>query len=218
MRKVDPHDAIFHEITFEDFCCFEYIFPEAVFHRSDVGLHVIFHRSKEDRIDYTAWCYITSEPLMRLVGVASLEFDDPSLKAVNQLVVNHIVNAETLPAKCRKFIDWIDRADDLNQLKGNPHGSETVEKYDCFELKVPGCVFDRSDIKLQVVCRSTTQKTKFDIWCHLDHYPLLGYVGYGELSKKSENLAQDIVNQITSNDNNFQEIAEFLHLLDTIEL
>lgn len=109
----EPFPMVFQQISVKESVCNEYGFPEEVFHRSGVGLHVIYYRSDEGRLDYEAWCYVKSIPLMRLVGVASLDIDSPSLEAANKLVTDHILNDELLPARCQTFLGWIESEDDL---------------------------------------------------------------------------------------------------------
>lgn len=221
MDKFDPHDVfpmVFHEVSVQDYACCEYAFPEDIFHRPDVGLHVIYYRSSENRLDYTAWCYIKDIPLMRLVSVASLAFDDTSLAAATKLVTESILEDGRLPAGCQRFLDWIEDVDDLEQLENDPHGSKNVERFSCYEFYLPGCTYNRSDIKLQVVYRSTGEKVKYNVWCHLDHYPLLGHIGYGELQKSGDGIGQDILSQINDNESIFQAVEMFIDLVETIQL
>lgn len=221
MSRVDPHDVfplVIHEVSVRDYYCCEYAFPDDLFDRPDVGLHVIYHRSDEDRINYTIWCYIKNVPLMRLVSVASLAFTDTSLVAVNKLITDRILHDETLLGACQRFLDWIDEVDDLEQLENNPHGTEPVERYDCFEFYLPGCTYDRPDIKLQAVYRATGEKVKYSVWCHLDHYPLLGYIGSGEFKKTDDDMGQAVFSRINEDKNILQLIQMFLNLVENIQL
>ena len=54
MSKPDPHEMfpmVFHEVSVVNSICFEYILPEEIFHRADVGLHIVCYRFKKDRLD-----------------------------------------------------------------------------------------------------------------------------------------------------------------------
>ena len=222
MNKLDPNEVfpmVLHEISVRNYYCCEYSFPEDLFHRPDVGIRVIYYRSNENRINYTAWCFIKSIPLMRLVSVTSLALVDTSQGAANKLVTDYILKEDgaMLPA-CQRFLDWIEDVDNLELLENNPHGSEYVERFSCCEFYLPGCLYNRPDIRLQIVYRSAGEKIKYNVWCHLDHYPLLWHIGNGELQKSGDDMSQDIISHINDDEQIFQKIEMFLDLVETIQL
>lgn len=220
MNKPDPHELfpmVFHEVSVVNCLCFEFTLPEDIFHREDVGIHVICNRFKEDMLNYRAWCYIKSKPLMRFARTASLPLEESTISAVNQLIVDHIISDETIFNKCVGFLEWIKNVDYSKKFKKNPHGPKAVERYDGFEFYLPECQYERSDIKLQVIYRSTSSKTiKYNVWCCLDHNPLLGYIGCGEVEKCDGAVEQSIMYQLSDNALYFQEITDFLNLAETI--
>ena len=161
MDRMDPHELfpmVFHQISVENYACAELPLPEDLFHKSGVGLHVIYHLSKEERLCYTAWCYTKDLPLLRFIRNVSLPVNTNSLQEANQHVVDHICNDERLPSDFERFLDWAEDVDYLKATEGTPLGSAVAERFDCFEFCLPECVFGRSDIKLQVTYRSTNAK------------------------------------------------------------
>lgn len=205
---------VFHEVTADFYDCFEFAFSEPVFGQPDVGLHVICHPVKEGKIEYLAWCYIKNIPLARFVRSESVPCNNTEdLRSVQSAVVNHIVDDEQLLGGVEQAIEWINVASYSKEPLANPHGSEIVEAYNCFEFSLPECVYNRSDIKLQMVYRRNGEKgTECSVWCRMDRSPLLEYIGHVAIPYKDEDsICQDLITALNQDDRILQRIADYLN-------
>lgn len=208
---------VIHEISVRNGYCCELKLPADLFQHPDVGLHVVFNKFEgDDRVEYKNWFYIKDIPVMQLVSTASLACNDLSYASMRKIVVNHILRDEMLISRCSKFLEQIDSEDNIEQLEYNPHGPNIAESYNCFEFYLPGCTYGRPDVILQITYREKGAKVKYNVWCHLDHFPLLGYIGHGKLHISNNDVIQGIVSQINGNDDILQKIAEFIEVVETI--